>query len=89
MSIFSQCEIDIFTLGKFDMFALQTRYDINPSCASAHIECKAHIEHSKCISKIPLGIYIDALYPLEYNANGKHFLCLFKTQHHRKQVNGP
>ena len=33
--------------------------DINPSCAAAHIECEAHIDRRRRISKIPPGIYID------------------------------
>ena len=51
--IASQC--DIFTRGKFDMFAAQTRYDTDPSCAAAHIEGEAHIEWQSHISKIPQG----------------------------------
>ena len=56
VSIFLLCKIDIYS---FDMLAGQARYDIDPSCASAHMECYAHIECRRHISKIPLGIYIE------------------------------
>ena len=72
-SIYLLCKFDI-CLAAFDI--------INPSCAAAHIECVAHIDSQREISKIPQGIYIDVLEEIikKCSANAEHFLYRPKVE---------
>ena len=42
------------------IYGFAIRYDINPRLRSKHIECEAHIDSRREISKILQGIYIAA-----------------------------
>ena len=80
---------------KIDIFFTKIRYDINPSCSAEHIECNAHIEHCRGISKIRKDLY-RGIVSVRYNAISQYqthqadTLCRGSLIHrfHRGRVKG-